>query len=91
MNFYGLLDTATEAFSNAPFLQPTNAAAVRLVMHQLRDNNGDNMLAAHPEDFELWKLGTYNYATGTITGEREKVIRVKDLVLQQQPTEGQQQ
>lgn len=72
-----IFDTAARAYAQ-PFYAPAQAVAVRGVKDML---SGDNQLAKHPEDFELYCIGTFDDNEGVIVPcSPELVTRVKDLV-----------
>lgn len=80
MIIVSVYDRASECF-NAPQYAPTPAAAIRGFAMQVNDPE-NKMLNEHPEDYDLYKLGTYNQRTGAIdVGEGPSIIaRAQDLV-----------
>lgn len=76
MKIFSIKDRASEHF-NQPFFQHTAAAAIRIIKNEMRQEN--SMLAAHPSDFELWELGTFDDQTGQLTNEHTRVARLEDL------------
>ena len=48
-----------------PFFQPNDAMAVRIFTDCVNDENG-HPFSIHPEDYTLYKIGTFDDATGTI-------------------------
>lgn len=54
-------DRALDAFGR-PFFVPSVGVAERSFMDELR--NPESELAKHPEDYDLYLLGTYDDATG---------------------------
>ncbi len=52
---------------NSPFTAPNNYAAIRMFADTVKDEN--SMLAKHPEDYELYKLGSFNDDTGEIVAD----------------------
>lgn len=54
-------DRAVDAFGT-PFFVPALGGALRSFADEVnrRDPEGKNQLAAHPEDFDLYELGSYN-------------------------------
>lgn len=78
MKLYGIFDRAIQSFIGAPFAQPTNAAAMRVIKHEAtRDGS---QIQANPEDYELYHLGYFNEETGEIAANKELVVRIQDLV-----------
>lgn len=47
-----------------PFFVPAVGVAVRNVQDEVRRVADDNMLNKHPEDFELYELGTWDEEIG---------------------------
>lgn len=73
-------DQAIEAY-NPPFTVPHTGAAVRGFTDEARSVKGDNAIASHPGDYELWLLGTFDTETGRIDQERMgRLIRGSDCV-----------
>lgn len=77
MKLFGIYDRAIQSFTGAPFTQPTNAAALRVIKQEA--SREGSQLATNPEDFELYELGTYNEQTGEITPQKQLVVRIQDL------------
>lgn len=63
MSLLVLKDLKAEAFMT-PFFAPTNGVAFRELQDQLRKGGDGNVLASHPEDFELYELGSFDPADG---------------------------
>jgi len=64
------------------FMSPYCGRNVDSALRQFSDmcNNPNNQLARHPEDFELYEVGTFDDATGIIVViEPRLVARAKDL------------
>lgn len=75
---YVVRDTVADAF-NVPMFFPNNAFALR----SLKDcvNSGEHNYSKHPEDYVLYRIGTFDDQTGQITGlDHEMVVRCSDLV-----------
>lgn len=64
LNIYTLRDTRTEAF-HRPFFLQNRAVLERAIHDALSDEN--NMICLHPEDYQIYSLGTYDERTGEIT------------------------
>lgn len=56
-------DTALDAFSR-PFYTPTIGAAIRSFQDEVNRDSPDNPLNKHPEDFNLFQLGTWDDNNG---------------------------
>lgn len=50
-----------------PFCVPAIGLAVRTFTDELNRAAADNLLYRHPDDFDLFQLGTYDDATGMVT------------------------
>lgn len=61
-----------------PFVQLNDEVAERTV--KVGAMSDDAMTHNCPEDFELWKLGTYNSETGEIYAEPEFIKTVYEIV-----------
>ena len=72
-------DTASQGF-NSPFFVPAAAVALRSFRAEVNRAASDNQLYQHPEDFELYGLGSFDQDTGAITAPGPVLIsRAKDL------------
>ena len=70
LNFYAVKDLMTNKFMS-PALSESDEVATR----QFRSNiTHINLWKDNPQDFDLWRLGTYNDETGEITYNPEKVV-----------------
>ena len=58
-------DRAADAFGR-PFFLPTAGMAVRSFMDEVNREAEDNQLHKHPDDFDLYQLGTYDDSTGMV-------------------------
>lgn len=74
---FGIKDTATQIFAQ-PFYAPAEAAATRSVKDLV--NGEGNMIAQHPEDYELYHLGMFDDGTGSLEPCLPRLVtRCKDL------------
>lgn len=72
-------DTAAQAFGRPMFL-PSSAVGVRSFRDEVNRSAVDNEMFKHPEDFELYELGTYDDSTGIIEVVTPRLVaRAKDL------------
>lgn len=72
-------------FWGQPYFVISTGSAVRSFMDQCnKKSDQDNVLAAHPEDFELWHFGSYDDESGTFDlfdpADRIRLITGKDSV-----------
>ena len=74
-------DSAVLAFSR-PFFVPANGAAVRSFSDEVNRQAGDNPMWGHPDDFELWRLATFDDEAGLFVQEDPTCIcRGKDVAV----------
>lgn len=74
-------DSAVDAF-NRPAFVPAVGAAVRSFQDEVNRDSPDNMLHAHPEDFELYELGEFDDSIGSfqLFAQPRAIARGKDVV-----------
>lgn len=72
-------DRAVNAFGTM-FHVRTAEEAIRSLLQEA--NNKQSNINAHPEDYDLYNLGTFNDETGQITtnGAPTVIVRAQDLV-----------
>lgn len=75
-------DLAIQAF-NRPFFVPAVGAAVRSFSDEVNRKAQENVMSHHPEDFELWELGTFDEDSGQLSpvDVARCIARAKDLVI----------
>jgi hypothetical protein len=73
-------DSAAQAFGR-PIFVPSTAVAVRSFRDEINRKDSTEDMANHPEDFELYELGSFDDADGSIVGLEQPrlVARAKDL------------
>ena len=72
-------DSAVGAF-NRPFFVPALAVARRGFVDEVNRVGEDNLMNRHPDDYELWLLGTFDDESGVfVSGELRPVARAKDV------------
>jgi hypothetical protein len=59
-------DRAAGAFGR-PFFVPSVGLAIRSFSDEVNRSADDNQMNRHPDDFDLYELGTYDDETGIIT------------------------
>lgn len=74
-----VLDSAVKAFMR-PFYAPTLEAALRSFYDEVKRGGEDNMMAKHPDDFQLWYLGEFDEESGLFShlDQMRQVARAKD-------------
>lgn len=58
-------DRAADAFGR-PFFVATVGMAIRSFMDEVSRSADDNQLFKHPDDFDLFQLGTYDDSNGVV-------------------------
>lgn len=73
-------DTAAQAFGR-PIFVPAVPVAVRSFRDEVNRKDSSEDLARHPEDFELYELGSFDDSTGIVEvlESPRLVARAKDL------------
>lgn len=72
-------DTAAQAFTR-PIFVPAIPVALRSFRDEVNRVDSTDDLARHPDDFELYEIGSFDDATGIIEViEPRLVARAKDL------------
>jgi len=72
-------DSAAQAFGR-PIFVPSTAVAVRSFRDEINRKDSTEDMAKHPEDFELYELGSFDDSNGVISViEPRMVARAKDL------------
>jgi hypothetical protein len=72
-------DSAAQAFGR-PIFVPSTAVAVRSFRDEINRKDSTEDMAKHPEDFELYELGSFDDSNGVIVViEPRLVARAKDL------------
>lgn len=74
-------DRAIDAFGR-PFFVPTTGAAIRSFQDEMNRHAEDNAMAKHPEDYDLFQLGTWNEETGEFHNDRKQLAVGKDMATQ---------
>lgn len=74
-------DRAADVF-NRPFFVPHRNVAVRDFTDEVNRVAADNQLNKHPDDFDLYLLGTFDDNTGTFSMEEQPLVlvRAKDVI-----------
>jgi len=74
-------DRAADVF-NRPFFVPHRNVAVRDFTDEVNRSAVDNQLNKHPDDFDLYLLGTFDDNAGTFAMEDQPVVlvRAKDVI-----------
>lgn len=71
LTVFAVRDRALDAFMR-PFFMPTEGMAIRSFQDEVNRKDENNPLAQHPEDYDLYTLGTFDEDRGHFTqGEGE--------------------
>ena len=71
LNIYSIRDSKISAYSQ-PFYSHTNGSALRAFADHVNDKT--SAPNKHPEDYELFHLGTFDDETGEITSVKPNFI-----------------
>ena len=73
-------DTAAQAFGR-PIFVPATAVAVRSFRDEVNRKDSTDDMARHPDDFELYELGSFDDSTGIVSvlPAPRLIARAKDL------------
>lgn len=79
-----VFDLASQLYGQPMFVTGTGVA-IRSFSDELKRKGDDNVLARHPEDYELFHLGTFDDERGVFEPLSEgigpvRLVRAKDLV-----------
>lgn len=73
-------DRAADAFGQ-PMFVASKGGAIRSFGDEINRKEPNNQLAAHPEDFDLYELGTYDDSSASFECSSPRLVVVgKDLV-----------
>lgn len=79
-SLFAIRDSAVGGF-HAPFMAPSNGVAIRSFRDEVLRKDAGNMMNQHPEDFELYLIGSYEEDTGVLESiTPELLMRGKDAV-----------
>lgn len=67
-------DTRVEAYMQ-PNTMRHKGQAIRGFQDEANRADPQNMIYQHPEDFELWQLGTFDDETGQFQNQPERLLR----------------
>lgn len=65
MNVFAVYD-GKASFFGRPFFEQTDASAIRVFADAVNDGNPNNMWNRHPEDYSLWRVGSFDDALGKL-------------------------
>jgi hypothetical protein len=83
MFLFGIRDSKVAGFGN-PMVFQARGQAIRSVADEINGVHGSevSVLKQHPEDFELFELGSFDTDTGVIEPKLESVCPCSDLKIQ---------
>lgn len=73
MNFYSIFDRKANIY-NTPFHAPTDVHAMRTFAMQANYADEANMLNFAPEDFTLYRIGTFDDHKGLLISETPQLL-----------------
>ena len=71
IGIYAIMDSKAEAFMQ-PFFAQTPGLAQRMCEGTVNDPN--SQLNRYPEDFALWRIGSFDDRTGQVTGDTPTLL-----------------
>lgn len=72
-NLYAMFDKQANAYM-APIHIETDAEAIRLFTTWVNEENKQSNVSLYPEHFALWRLGTYDTASGNLNTDQKELI-----------------
>ena len=75
LSMYCIRDRATDSFGNPMFLI-SHGQAIRSFTDEVNRAAADNTIYAHPDDYDLYHLGTYDTSQGEFTPIKPTMILV---------------
>lgn len=86
-NVYVIYDSKAE-FYNQPFFLINDEIALRSALDLRRDTNTE--IGRHPEDFTLFKIGTYDDSTAVLETDQAREVICRFIELPEQVVQGEQ-
>lgn len=81
MQIFSVKDSAVGAFMQ-PFTSQSRGAAIRAFADAVNDSS--TPMNKHPDDYELYEIGTFEEETGVVQGKLpECVARGKDVIVRE--------
>lgn len=81
LNIFCVRDRATDQFGTPMFLVSAGQA-IRSFADEVNRRESGNQIAAHPEDFDLYEVGSFDTSSGAFVVHVPRMISVgKDLVV----------
>lgn len=78
---FAIKDRAVDGFGDL-FVQPSTQHAIRFFADLVNDTNPTSMIAKHPDDFDLYSVGTYDESNALINVSAVSLVsRGKDLIV----------
>lgn len=77
-NLYAVKDVVAGRF-DTPFLSDSDAVAMRDFKHAVSVADSKSLLGSHPNDFQLFNLGTYCVNTGVVEPIQPVVVADETL------------
>lgn len=71
MQVYSIFDVAAGAYAR-PFFVQTDGQAMRAFGDLVKDTSND--VGKHPEDYTLFRIGSYNDSKGLLSGETPEAL-----------------
>jgi hypothetical protein len=75
LKIYSIYDSTAQAFGN-PFYMHNDGMAIRAFQDMINSDKKENMVAAHPEQFTLFQVGTWDDKNAAIDTAEPKSIAI---------------
>lgn len=76
---FSIRDRAANVYAQ-PFFAPTTAVAVRMFTDEVNRSDQNNNLFRHPEDFDLYEIGSFDDNDGELISEYANQVAIgKDV------------
>ena len=76
LTIVSIKDRAADAF-NRPIFVPTANMAIRSFMDEVNRDAPDNQMFVHPEDFDLYEIGTFDDSNGRIESYQDMKLLIQ--------------
>lgn len=73
LKLYSVKDNKAGTYGT-PFFQPGDVQATRIFSAEINRAAADNLLYTHPDDFDLYELGSYDEQTGQVSTDNPSLL-----------------
>lgn len=83
LNVYSVYDSCQKAFQN-PYYHDRDEVFLRMLRNTLA--KGDTQFNLNPEDYSVYRLGTFDDVTGELKADKHKICDVITLIVTPEET-----